>query len=475
MALGVLHSPMSKNWLTPDRDQLLLLPPSVQEWLPENHLARYVADVVERLDLTAITHKYAARHRGTQPYHPALMVALLFYGYSTGVMSSRKIERATHDSVAFRFLAGGHHPDHNTLASFRKDHLSELSALFLQILLLARELGFQQVGTVAIDGTKVKANASKHAAVSYKRAKEIEGKLRTEIARLMEAAEGADNTPLAEGTDIPAEIARREKRLEKIVQAQRAIEERHGREALHEHRAALEENLRETEEAVKKKERPPDPPAPPSLVPADAMQHNFTDAESRIMPDKGGFSQAYNAQLSVDVETRLIVGHHVSQAANDKRELLPALGAIAEELGAPAAALADAGFFSAANLEKAAASHPRTDLLIAPGRMKHHASLEDRLGPPAEGPAPPGATPAEAMRHKLKTQAGHALYALRKSTVEPVIGIVKEALGFRRFLLRGAEKVRGESGLVCLGYNLQRMWWLGTPARAEKRPSKTHL
>ena len=456
---------MSKNWLTPDRDQLLLLPPSVQEWLPEDHLARFVADVVERLDLTPITGKYAARHRGTQPYHPALLVSLLFYGYSTGVMSSRKIERATYDSVAFRFLAGGHHPDHNTLSDFRKDHLQELSALFLQILLLAREVGFKQVGTVAIDGTKVKANASRHAAVSYKRAKEIEAKLREEIARLMAMADGADNTPLADGTDIPAEIARREERLQKIVAAQRAIEERHQREALEERREALEENLRKTEEAAAKNKRPPDPPEPPSMTPPDTAQHNFTDPESRIMPDKGGFSQAYNAQLSVDTETRLITGHHVSQATNDKHELLPALAAIPEVLGAPAAALADAGFFSAANITGAAQSHPQTDLLIAPGRMKHHTTLEDRLGPSKEGPAPEGSTAQEAMRHKLATKTGRALYALRKSTVEPVIGIMKEALGFRRFLLRGAEKVRGEWGLVCLGYNLGRMWRLQSAAR----------
>jgi transposase len=453
-----------KNWLTPDREQLLLLPPSVDEWLEENHLARFVVDVVEQLDLSPILAVYDARPHGSTPYHPTILVALLFYGYATGTMSSRKIERATYDSVPFRFIAGGHHPDHDTIASFRRKHLAALTALFTQILVIAREMKFLKVGTVAIDGTKVRANASKHAAVSYRRAKEIETKLRGEVKQLLALAEQADNTPLADGIDIPAEIARREKRLAAIEKAQRAIEQRHQEEALKDYEAALRKNVEETRKTTektlskKKSHRPPDPPEPPSMTPQDTAQHNFTDPDSRIMPDKGAFTQSYNAQLSVDTETMLVVGHHVSQATNDKKELIAAILCIdAVGYGKPEAVLADAGYFSAENIEKAC-----IDVYIPPGKTRHNAPLIERLLPPAGGDPPPGATPAEKMRHKLNTTKGRALYRLRKMTVEPSIGIIKQALGFRQFLLRGAEKVRGEWGLVCLGYNLKRMFGLKT-------------
>lgn len=457
---------MAKNWITPDRDQLLLLAPSISEWLPEDHLARFVVEVVDQLDLTSILNKYTARGHGSNPYHPALLTALLFYGYSTGWMSSRKIEQATYDSVPFRYIAGGHHPDHATLADFRRRHLKELSALFLQILLLAKEMGFLKVGTVAaIDGTKIKASASKHRAVSYKKSKQIENQLREEIKKLMEAAEGADNTPLNEGVDIPAEIARREERIKKLHEAQRAIEERHEREAAEEYEERCKEHVEKTKQAVEKTlnrekgkgKKPPDPPAPPPLTPDDKAQHNFTDPDSRIMPDKGSFSQAYNAQVSVDTETMLIVGHHLTQNTNDKKELIPALEAIAKEIGVPAAALADAGYYSKENIEKAP---KETELYISPGKTKHNQTIEERLGPHATGDAPEGATPAQAMRHKLKSEIGRQLYRLRKMTVEPGIGIIKEILGMRQFLLRSWEKVPEEWGLVCLGYNLKRIWAL---------------
>lgn len=462
---------MAKNWITPDREQLLLLAPSISDWLPEHHLARYVVEVVDRLDLSPIIAKYDRRAHGSNPYHPRLLTALLFYGYATGKMSSRKIEQATYDSVPFRYIAGGHHPDHTTLAEFRRRHLNELSALFLQILLLAREMGFQKVGAVALDGTKVRANASKHKAVSYKRAKEMERRLRQEVARLMEAAEGADNTPLDEGIDIPSEISRREARIEKLQQAQRAIEERHAKEAAEKYERECEENIEKTKKAVdeqlKKKKgrgkRPPGPPSPPPLTPDDKAQHNFTDPESRIMPDKGSFSQSYNAQISVDTETMLIVGQHLSQQPNDKMELLPALACIDGEVYRPESVLADAGYFSKENLEAAPDS---LNLLIPPGKEKHQQTLEERLGPPEENPAPENATPAQAMRHKLRTREGRELYKLRKMTVEPVIGIIKQAMGVRQLLLRGATKARGEWGLVCLGYNLKRMWGLKSAKRA---------
>jgi transposase len=441
---------------------MLLLPPSVDEWLGENHLARFVVDVVERLDLSPILAAYDARPHGSTPYHPSILVALLFYGYATGTMSSRRIERATHDSVPFRFIAGGHHPDHDTIAVFRRRHLAALTALFTQILVIAREMKMLKVGAVAIDGTKVRANASRHAAVSYRRAREIEATLREEVKRLLALAEQADNTPLAEGMDIPAEITRRETRLAAIEKARHAIEKRSAEEALAEYREALRKNVEQTEKAVeetlqgRKPRRPPDPPDPPSVTPPDKAQHNFTDPDSRIMPDKGTFTQSYNAQLSVDTGTMLIVGHHVSQKANDKKEFLRAIACIdVRGYGSPHSAIADAGYFSAENIGGTC-----LDVYIAPGRTRHHAPLSERLLPPGAGEPPPGATEAEKMRHKLNTEKGRALYRLRKMTVEPAIGIIKEAMGFRRFLLRGADKVRGEWGLVCLAYNLKRMFSL---------------
>lgn len=444
-----------KNWASMDREQLLALPPSVDDLLPQDHLARFVVDAVDSLDLSALLARYDARARGSNPYHPAMMLALLFYGYTTGTMSSRRIERACRYDLAFRFIACGHAPDHDTIALFRRRHLADIPALFVQLLALARELGLVKVGTVAIDGTKVKANASKHAAASHKRAKQIEEELGREVDRLMRLAEQADNEPIAEGLDIPAEIARRKARIARLKEARRAIEQRHAEELLEQRREELEENLAKSEKALADGKRPPDPPEPPPLGPPAKMQHNFTDGDSRIMPDKGAFSQAYNAQAAVDTATMLIVGHHLSQKPNDKRELLPAIASIAESYGTPTEVLADAGYFSARNIAECP-----VDAYIAPGKTRHRRSLDDRLRRPAEGPAPAGATPAKAMRHKLDTTKGRALYRLRKMTVEPVFGIIKSAMGLRQFLLRGAEKVRGEWALACLAYNLRRMWTL---------------
>lgn len=452
-----------KNWVPVDRQQALLLPPSVDELLPEGHLARFVVEVVERLDLSPVLAKYEDRARGSNPYHPAMMAALLFYGYTTGVMSSRRIERACLFDLAFRFVAAGAAPDHDTIAAFRRRHLKELSALFVEILRIAKEMGILKVGNVAIDGTKIKANASRHAAASYRRAKEMEAALRAEVERLMKMAEGADNEPVAEGLDIPAEIARRKERIAKLEAAQRAIEARRAQEALEEYEAAGREALAKAAEAAEKitaggrAKFPDGPPDPPPPEPPDKAQHNFTDPDSRIMPDKGGFSQAYNAQASVDTATMLVVGRHVTQAPNDKRQYLCALENIPAAYGTPGAGIADAGYYSAENVAKSP-----VDAYIAPGRVRHRRTLEERLKAPAAGEAPAGATPAEAMRHKLDTEKGRALYRLRKMTVEPVFGIIKSAMGFRQFLLRGMEKVSGEWGLVCLAYNLKRLWSLKT-------------
>lgn len=445
-----------KNWVTADREQMLLLPPSIDDLVPQDHLARFVVDVVEQLDLAPIMQKYERRGRGSRPYHPSMLLALLFYGYATGTMSSRKIERACHFDLAFRFVAGGHAPDHDTIASFRRRHLSAISALFVEILQVARELGILKVGTIAIDGTKIRANASKHAAVSYKRAREIEKKLRAEVDKLMRLAEEADNTPLAEGVSLPAEIARREERIAKLQAAQRAIELRHAEEALEKYEEELDEGIKKTKAALDAGKSVPKPPKPPDLEPPDKAQHNFTDPDSRIMPDKGSFSQAYNAQACVDVNTMLIIGQHISQRPNDKKELLTALGTIHEQVGEVSDVIADAGYYSEENIAKCPAR-----AWISPNKTRHNQPLEERLLAPKPTIIDEDASPAEKMRQRLQTQEGRSIYRLRKMTVEPAFGIIKSALGLRQFLLRGAEKVRSEWALVCLGYNLKRMWSLG--------------
>lgn len=455
-----------KNWVLVDREQALLLPPSVDELLPEGHLARFVVEVVDKLDLAPIMAKYERAGRGSTPYHPAMIAALLFFGYATGTMSSRKIERACHEHIAFRYIAAGATPDHDTICEFRRRHLKELSALFVQVLVMAREVGVLKVGSIAIDGTKVKANASKHAAVSWKRAKEIEDELAAEVERLMKMAEVADNTPVAEGVDLPAEIARRRERIERLEAARAAIAERHAREKLDEYRAECDQAIEQTKAAIDDGSLAKGAPLPalpdaPDLTPPDKAQHNFTDADSRIMPDKGAFSQGYNAQAAVDVDKMLIVGQLVSQAPNDKRQLLPTLDAIdVEQLGKPTDVIADAGYFSAETMDGVEQRGMRA--WIAPGRTPHRQSLEERLAPP---PSPTGidenAKPADRMRQRLRTQEGRAQYRLRKMTVEPAFGIIKSVLGFRQFLLRGLEKVSGEWALVCVGYNIKRLWRLG--------------
>lgn len=459
-----------KNWVLVDREQALLLPPSVDELLPEGHLARFVVEVVGKLDLKPIIATYERAGRGSTPYHPAMMTALLLYGYATGTMSSRKIERACHEHIAFRYIAAGAAPDHDTIAAFRRRHLKELSALFVAGLVMAREVGLLKVGSIAIDGTKVKANASKHAAVSYKRAKQIEDELEAEVERLMSLAEEADNTPLAEGVDLPAELACRRERMARLEAARVAIAERHGREKLCEYSAQGDEVIEQAKAAIddgslaKPDTKMPALPDAPDMTPPDKAQINLTDADSRIMPDKGTFSQGYNAQAAVDTGTMLIVGQRVSQAPNDKKQLLPTLDTIdTQALGAPTDIIADAGYFSAENI--AAVEQRGLQPWIAPGRTRHHQSLDERLAPPL---SPTGvdenAKPADRMRQRLKTAQGRALYRLRKMTVEPAFGIIKSALGFRQFLLRGVEKVSGEWALVCMGYNIKRLWGLGMAA-----------
>jgi transposase len=440
------------NFRTIDRQTGFLLPPSVDEWLPERHLARFIVEVVDGLDLRAMSGDY--RGSGSASYHPRMLLGILVYGYATGVFSSRKLERATYDSVAFRFIAANDHPDHDTIATFRRRFLGEIEGLFVQVLLLAREMGMLNLGTIGLDGTKIHANASRHSALSYEHAGKIEAQLKDEVADLMAKGEAADKADIPDGMSIPDELERREERLRKIAQARATIEarakERHARE-LAEHEAKI---------AARGKKPGGKPPQPPAEGPLPSDQVNLTDEDSRIMPVAGGgFEQCYNAQAAVAAGSLLVVAIDVVQAANDKQQVEPMLGkveALPKGLGEVETLLADSGYFSAANVE--ACDGAGIEPLIAMGRQPHHPPLAERF---AKAPlAPDDPTPVEAMAHRLKTPEGRALYALRKQTPEPVFGIIKSALGFRQFSLRGLEKARGEWSLVTMAWNIKRMFAL---------------
>ena len=444
---------------TIDRQTGFLLPPSVDEWLPEKHLARFVVEVIDGFDLRAMVGAY--RGSGSAAHHPRMLFGVLVYGYATGVFSSRKLERATYDSVAFRFIAANDHPDHDTIAAFRRRFLKEIEALFVQVLLLAREMGVLKMGTIGLDGTKIHANASRHSALSYEHAGKIEAQLQAEVADLMAKAEAADAADLPDGMSIPDELARREERLRQIAAARATIEarakERHAREQA-EHEAKLAARAAKTAATGKK---PSDkPPEPPAAGPAPGDQINLTDEDSRIMPVAGGgFDQCYNAQAAVAAGSLLVVAVDVVQAANDKQQLEPMLGkigALPDDLGAPETLLADAGYFSAANVAACAAAG--IEPLIALGRQPHLPPLAERFE--KAPPTPRDPTPVEAMAHRLKTPEGRKLYAQRKHIPEPVFGIVKSALGFRQFSLRGLNKVRGEWSLVTMAWNMKRMFVL---------------
>jgi transposase len=447
---------MSGRFVSVDRDTAYLMPPSVQEWLPENHLARFVVEIVERLDLGSMTTAY--RGRGSDAFHPAMMVALLFYGYATGVFSSRKLERATYDSVAFRYLAANQHPDHDSIAHFRKRFLKELSALFVQILQVAQQTGVLKVGKVSLDGTKVHANASKHSALSWEHACKIEAQLRAEVEELMRLAEEADRSDFPDGMSVPEELERREERLAAIARAKAEIEaraaERHARE-----KAAYEQKMAEREAKEKSSGKKPGGHAPsePQAGPQPKDQVNLTDGDSRIMPTSGrGFEQAYNAQAAVDVDTMLIVAQHVSQNPNDKQELQPALenlDAVAAVVGKAEALIADNGYFSSDNVD-ACHAH-KVEPYIAAGRDAHYPPLAQRLSEPPAVADDAGAV--DRMKHRLRTAEGRQVYAKRKCTVEPTFGIIKSVLGFRQFLLRGLQAVQHEWTLVCIGWNMKRL------------------
>ena len=439
-----------------DRETPYLLPPSIEDWLPEEHLAHFVGDIIDQLDLSALIGRY--RGAGSAAYHPAMLLALLIYGYATGTYSSRRIERATHDSVAFRYLAANAHPDHDTLCAFRKRFLKEIEALFVQVLCIAKEMKLLKLGTVALDGTKIHANASRHSALSYGHAEKIEAQLQVEVVELLARAEAADAEPLPEGLDIPEELARREARLKAIGEAKAEIEARAAARFARE-QADYEAKVQAREEQGERTGKKPrgTPPAPPTPAPRAEDQINLTDPDSRIMPTAGGgFEQSYNAQAAVDTDTMLVVATGMTQAPNDKQQIAPmvdTLENLPEALGEVSEILADAGYFSEANV--ATCVEADIDPLIAAGRESHHLPWQERFGEP-----PPLCEPADAvdrMRHRLKTRAGRASYGKRKQTVEPVFGIIKAAMRFRQFLLRGLNAVRGEWSLVTMAWNIRRM------------------
>jgi transposase len=448
---------MTRKFRTPDYESTLNTTVSLREALPANHLARFIVDLVAQLDLSPIYARYAPQ--GGEAIAPEVLLALLFYGYATGVFSSRKIEKATHENLAFRFVAGGLHPDHDTIANFRKTFLVELQDLFVQILLLAKLAGVLKLGNLSLDGSKLHADASKSHAVSYKRLVELEAQLRTEVQELLTLGEQADQgeVVLPGGLVVEDELALRQKRLENLAQAKAVLEAR-AQERYQAEQAEYEAEQRAREEKARKHRRKPRgrAPKPPQPGPRDKDQYNFTDPDSRIMKNSTneGFDQHYNVQAAVDQDSLLIVAPSLSNHPNDQREVEPTLDALSPRLGQPKAAALDNGYFSEANVR--ALEGRGIEPYIATGREPHHQRWHSFFD---EQPEPPSAEASlkEQMAYKLRTDIGHAIYRLRKCTVEPVIGIIKEVLGFRQFSLRGLASAAGEWCLVCLAFNLKRL------------------
>jgi transposase len=422
------------SFIGADREQVSFMPHDLNDWLPEDHLASFVVDIVSKMDLRQVYSSYSGK--GSTPYDPKLLLSLIFYGYSTGVFSSRKIETSTYDSVAFRFIAGNHHPDHDTIASFRKNFLPQLKGWFKEILLIGNELGLIKLGNIFIDGTKIQANASKHKAMSYKRMNQLEKQLECEIEQLITLGQQQDEKDDKSTIDIPDEIKRRKDRLVKINTAKKVIEQRR-KEAYKEEKAEFDKK-QEARQKYKKetgKNPPGREPKEPSTEPNDKDQYNFTDPESRIMKTSKGFDQCYNAQIAVN-DDMVIVGNYANAHHNDKQEFLPTIESVADELKPKiTSAVADTGYYSQQNIDNCPIN---IKPIIAKSKEKHNSYIEELLSP---------------TNDKEKE-----IYRKRKHTVEPVFGIIKEVLGFRRFSLRGKENIDNEWGLVCLSYNLKRMF-----------------
>jgi transposase len=446
---------MSRKFKTADYDATLDVTVRLGDCLPPDHLARFVVDIIAQLDISTIYARYGTR--GAQPYAPEILLGMLFYGYATAVFSTRKLERATYESVPFRFIAGNLHPDHDTLASFRKTFLPELKDLFVQLLLLAQASGVLKLGNISLDGTKIHADASKSKAVSYKHLLALEAHLRAEVEQLFALSEHAEQTELPEGLVVSDEIAIRQQRLARLAEAKAVLEAR-AKERTALEQAEYDAKMQERAEKARQTGRTPRgrAPKPPTPGPRDKDQYNFTDPDSRIMKHSStaGFEQDYNAQIAVDQESMLIVGETLSNHPTDQQEVESTLDTIPPELGSPEAAALDAGYFSEANI--AIFERRAIESYIATGRDGHHPSWCERF---AHLPQPPAedASPKVKMAYKLKSAIGKAIYGLRKCTVEPVIGIIKEVLGFRQFSLRGEKAAAGEWCLVCLAFALSRL------------------
>jgi transposase len=448
---------MSRKFRTANYEETLKQTIQLGEALPANHLARYVVDIIAQLDLSRIYGQYAPR--GGEALAPEILLGLLFYGYATGLFSSRKIEKATYESIPFRFIAGGLHPDHDTIAHFRKAFLGEINELFVQILLLAQAARVLKLGNISLDGSKVHADASKSHAVSYKRLLELETQLRQEVQELLTLGEQADQGELQvpEGLVLEDEISLRQERLENLAQARKVLEER-ANERYAAEKAEYEAKLKERIKKAHKRHHKPKgrPPKAPEAGPRDKDQYNFTDPDSRIMKNStnDGFDQHYNVQVATDQESLLIVAQTLSNHPNDNQEALPTLEALSPQIGKPQAAALDNGYFSKANIE--ACEKLGIDPYIATGREPHHLDWHTFFQQQPE-PLADEASAIIKMAHKLQTEIGQAIYRLRKCTVEPVIGIIKEILGFRQFSLRGLAAAAGEWCLVCLAFNMKRM------------------
>jgi transposase len=422
---------MAKTYRSYLPEQNLLLPPSLREWLPDDHLAYFVSDVVDQLNLSAIESVYEEEDRGQPPYHPRMMTKILLYGYCVGIFSSRKIQKRLMEDVAFRVLAAGNQPDFRTISDFRKLHLKALEGMFQQMLRLTLETGTMKLGRVVLDGSKFQANASKHKAMGYGRMKETEKRLREEVRKLLGQAETADKEEDSRygrdhrGDELPEELQRRETRIARIREAQQALEER-----------AREQARNEGKDSEK-------------AQPAPKAQYSFTDPESRILKGPDGFVQGYNTQIAVEPIFQLIVGQQVTQAANDKQQLVPLVEKIEEQSGQkPQGVVADNGYCSDENLKYL--NKRKIEGFVATGKQKHG----QRSEPCKRGPLPKAANRVERMKRKLETKVGAAVYATRKFIVEPVFGQIKQARGFRQFLLRGLLKVRGEWALICMTHNI---------------------
>lgn len=445
---------MSRTFKTVDYERALDLTIRLGDCLPQEHLARFVVDCVAQLDLTILYARYSPR--GGEPYAPEVLLGLLFYGYATGMFSTRKIERATYETVPFRFIAGNLHPDHDTLASFRRTFLPDLKDLFVQVLLFAQEAGVLKLGTISLDGTKIHADASKHHAVSYKRLEERETQLQAEVEDLFAVSEQSGPPEIPDGLIIREEIARRQDRLERLAEAKAVLHTRaKARQATEQIEYEAKMTLRANRERKTGRRSGGRPPTPPLAGPRDNDQYNFTDPESRIMknPTNAGFEQDYNAQLAVDQASLLIVASSLSNHPNDSQEAEPTLQALPSVIGMPDAAALDAGYFGPATLQACALRG--IEAYVATGRDPHYLRWRQRFAPLMD-PPPQDASAQVKMAYKLQTELGKAIYKARKYTVEPVIGIIKEVLGFRQFSLRGTQAAAGEWCLVCLAFNLKR-------------------